>query len=164
MALLYERRSQRSRLGSRHPAVFILQLFWVITIIWCQFGAFFYSLAHCRWPDKVLQLRVSTIIHLCSSWSYFFSLKPPTATKPTRVLLIADAQVPNPATQRSWWGEDHVTMYLRKSWSVTSRLRPDVVIFLGDTLASGRYVMSKEEYVYLARFNSLQANILVPRH
>lgn len=91
-------------------------------------------------------------------------LKPPNATKPTRVLLIADAQVPNPATQRSWWGGDHVTMYLRKSWSVTSRLRPDVVIFLGDTLASGRYVMGKEEYVYLARFNSLQTDILVPRH
>lgn len=83
-------------------------------------------------------------------------LRPPTATKPTRVLLIADAQVPNPATQRSWWGEDHVTMYLRKSWSVTSRLRPDVVIFLGDTLASGRYVMSKEEYdAYYRRFASI---------
>ena len=61
MGLLYERRSQKSRLGSRHPAIFILQLFWVITILWCQFGAFFYSLAHCRWPDKVLELQVGTV-------------------------------------------------------------------------------------------------------
>ncbi|KAL4074232.1 Metallo-dependent phosphatase-like protein [Scleroderma yunnanense] len=138
MSSPYQRRSQQSRLRSRRPAIFIFQLFWVITVIWCQFGAFFYSLTHCRWPDKVLE------------WSA-------RATKPTRVLLITDAQVPNPATaRRSWWGENHVTTYLRKSWRVTSRLHPDVVIFLGDMLSSGRYVTSKEEYdAYYRRFASI---------
>lgn len=62
------------------------------------------------------------------------------------MLLVADAQVPNPATTS---GYDHITTYLRKSWSVASRLRPNVVIFLGDTLSYGRYITNKEEYVFV---------------
>ncbi|KAI6000673.1 hypothetical protein EDD15DRAFT_1781378 [Pisolithus albus] len=122
MGLLRDRRSHGPRLRTRRIAIFTLRLFWVISTIWCEFGVFFYSLVHCRWPDKVLQL-----------------------------------QVPNPAVVGSpWFGEDAVTSYLRKSWRVTYRLHPDVVIFLGDTLSSGRYVRSKEEYEsYYRRFESI---------
>lgn len=139
MGLLHDRRSHAPRLRSRRIAIFALRLFWVISTIWCEFGVFFYSLVHCRWPDKVLQLQLTS------------------ATKPTRVLLIADAQVPNPAVAgSSWLGEDTVTSYLRKSWSVAYRLHPDIVIFLGDTLSAGRYVRSKEEYdSYYRRFESI---------
>ncbi|KAI6121423.1 Metallo-dependent phosphatase [Pisolithus sp. B1] len=141
MGLLRDRRSHAPRLRSRRIAIFTLRLFWVISTIWCEFGVFFYSLVHCRWPDKVLQLQVSLT----------------STTKPTRVLLVADAQVPNPAAVGSpWFREDAVTSYLRKSWSVTYRLHPDVVIFLGDTLSSGRYIRSKEEYdSYYRRFESI---------
>lgn len=139
MGLLHDRRSHGPRLRTRRIAIFALRLFWVISTIWCEFGVFFYSLVHCRWPDKVLQLQLTS------------------TTKPTRLLLIADAQVPNPAVVGSpWFGEDAVTSYLRKSWRVTYRLHPDVVIFLGDTLSSGRYIRSKEEYEsYYRRFESI---------
>ncbi|KAG6335313.1 hypothetical protein ID866_3776 [Astraeus odoratus] len=139
MGFLYERRSRRSRLRSQRLVFFLLRLFWVAFVIWHDFGAFVYSLAGCKWPDKALE-----------SWSS-------SATRPTRVMLIADVQVPNPATTRNlWFGEDPVTTYLRKSWSAVSRLRPDVVIFLGDVLSSGRYVRSKQEYdAYYDRFKSI---------
>ncbi|KIJ67631.1 hypothetical protein HYDPIDRAFT_84298 [Hydnomerulius pinastri MD-312] len=125
MSLLYERRSRNSRLLSRNFIILALRFFWVIVVIWCEFGVFFYSLSDCRWPDKVLR-----------------------PAKPTRVLLITDAQLRNPATRsaRSWFGYDSSTAYLRKGWSVVSRLHPNVVIFLGDTLASGRYVTTIAEY------------------
>ncbi|KAI6045982.1 Metallo-dependent phosphatase [Pisolithus marmoratus] len=139
MGLLHDRRSHAPRLRSRRISIFALRLFWIISTIWCEFGVFFYSLVHCRWPDEVPQLQLTS------------------TTKPTRVLLIVDAQVPNPAVVgSSWFGEDHVTSYLRKGWRVAYHLHPDVVIFLGDTLSSGRYVRSKEEYdSYYRRFESI---------
>ncbi|KIJ08413.1 hypothetical protein PAXINDRAFT_88866 [Paxillus involutus ATCC 200175] len=124
MSRLYERRSHKPRLFSRKTIILGLRFLWVILVIWCEFGAFFYVLSDCRWPDKALR-----------------------PTKPTRVLLITDAQLRNPAVSaRSWLGYDSNAAYLRRSWSAVSRLHPNVVIFLGDTLASGRYVMSDKVY------------------
>ncbi|KIK97132.1 hypothetical protein PAXRUDRAFT_825260 [Paxillus rubicundulus Ve08.2h10] len=128
MRRLYERRSYKPPLCSRKTIILGLRFLWVILVIWCEFGAFFYALSDCRWPDKALRP-----IHA--------------QTKPTRVLLITDAQLQNPAVPaRSWLGCDSNTAYLRRSWSAVSRLHPNVVIFLGDTLASGRYVTSDKEY------------------
>jgi hypothetical protein len=39
-------------------------------------------------------------------------------------------------------------MNLRKSWHVTSRLKPDTVVFLGDMLANGRGAKDKERCVH----------------
>ncbi|KAH0827465.1 Metallo-dependent phosphatase [Lanmaoa asiatica] len=131
MSSLYERRFHKSRLLSKSTIILALRFFWVIVVIWCEFGVFFYSLSDCRWPDKVFQPSRST-----------------SEVKPTRVLLIADARLRNPAISApsSWFGYDHSLAYLRKSWRVASRLHPNVVMFLGDTFASSRYVTSEKEY------------------
>jgi len=69
--------------------------------------------------------------------------------KPTRVLLISDPQLPNPRRSgTSWFGYGaSSTRYLRKGWSVVTRLHPHAIVWLGDMLASGRYVTSDDEYV-----------------
>ncbi|KAH7920783.1 Metallo-dependent phosphatase [Leucogyrophana mollusca] len=129
MSSLHERRSRKSRLLSRDVIIMGLRFFWTIVVIWCEFGVFFYSLSDCRWPDKALKL-------------------PGSKDKPMRVLLISDPQVRNPfsSSMNSWFGYSSTGTYLRKSWSVVTRLHPQAVIFLGDMLASGRYVTNKEEY------------------
>ena len=38
-----------------------------------------------------------------------------------------------------------VDLNLRKSWWATLRLRPDMVIFLGDMMDNGRFDMSDDE-------------------
>ncbi|KAG9316319.1 hypothetical protein JVU11DRAFT_2350 [Chiua virens] len=130
MSFLYERRLYKSRLFSKPTIILALRFFWVIVVIWCDFGIFFYSLSNCRWPDKVVQ-----------------STRSESDVTPTRVLLIADVRLRNPSVPpNSWFGRDPDLAYLRKSWSVASRLRPDVVMFLGDTLASSRHVVSEAEY------------------
>jgi hypothetical protein len=55
MSSLYERRLHKPRLLSK-PTIFLaLRFIWVIVVIWCEFGVFFYSLSDCRWPDKFFQ-------------------------------------------------------------------------------------------------------------
>lgn len=129
MSFIHERRARNLRLLSRNTTINLLRFFWVVLVIWCEFGVFFYSLSDCKWPDKELKEAGST-------------------EKPTRVLLVSDLQLPNPRHSGiSWFGYDaSSTRYLRKGWSVVTRLHPHVVVWLGDTLASGRYVTSEDEY------------------
>lgn len=129
MSFIHERRTRNSRLLSRNTIINLLRFFWVILVIWCEFGVFFYSLSDCKWPDKELKEAGST-------------------EKPTRVLLISDPQLPNPRRSGiSWFGYSaSSTRYLRKGWSVVTRLHPHAVVWLGDVLASGRYVTSEDEY------------------
>ncbi|KAG1735141.1 Metallo-dependent phosphatase [Suillus paluster] len=129
MSFIYERRTRKSRLLSRNTIINLLRFFWVVIVIWCEFGVFFYSLSDCKWPDKELR-------------------EAGPSQKPTRVLLISDPQLPNPRRSGiSWFGHDaSSTRYLRKGWSVVTRLHPHVVVWLGDVLASGRYVTNEEEY------------------
>lgn len=80
--------------------------------------------------------------------------------KPTRVLLISDPQLPNPRRSGiSWFGYGaSSTRYLRKGWSVVTRLHPHAVVWLGDVLASGRYVTSEDEYEnYVNEFKGIFA-------
>lgn len=97
----------------------------------------------CEWqPSKSLQVELADLVSLKAH-----SLD----VKPTRVLLVADAQLRNPSgisALNSWFGYDHYTAYLRKSWRVVSRLHPNAVMFLGDTFASSRYVTSETECVF----------------
>lgn len=150
MGSLYERRLHKSRLLSKPTIILALRFFWVIAVIWCEFGVFFYSLSDCRWPDKTFH--VSGNILNTSKWVSLtvpFKTRSPSEVKPTRVLLVADAQLRNPSISApaSWLGYYPNTAYLRKSWRVASRLHPDVVLFLGDTFASSRYVTKEAECV-----------------
>lgn len=65
--------------------------------------------------------------------------------------MVADARLRDPAisASNSWFGYDPNLSYLRKSWRAASRLHPNVVMFLGDTFASSRYVTSEAECVFL---------------
>lgn len=129
MSFIHERRTRNSRLLSRNTIINLLRFFWVVLVIWCEFGVFFYSLSDCKWPDKELKEAGST-------------------EKPTRVLLISDPQLSNPRRSGiSWLGYDaSSTRYLRKGWSVVTRLHPHAVVWLGDMLASGRYITNEDEY------------------
>lgn len=152
MSSLYERRlGYRSRLLSKPAIVLALRTIWVLVVIWCEFGVFFYSLSDCRWPDKVLQ-SVSSNSRDSPRWTdgVSFKTRSPSEVKPTRVLLVADARLQNPSISalNSWFGYGPNTAYLRKSWRAMSRLRPDAVVFLGDTFASSRYVTSEAECVF----------------
>jgi hypothetical protein len=70
----------------------------------------------------------------------------------SHVLIISDVQLKNPAIAPSWMFSFFASLrhlifklYLKKSWRVAMRLKPDHVIFLGDMTASGRHVASDEE-------------------
>jgi len=76
------------------------------------------------------------------------AVKTGSSEKPTRVLLISDPQLPSPTRSgTSWFRHGTSTRYLRKGWGVVTRLHPHAVVWLGDLLASGRYVTSSDEYV-----------------
>ncbi|KAF9231291.1 hypothetical protein BU15DRAFT_37428, partial [Melanogaster broomeanus] len=107
-----------------------LRLLWVVVVIRCEFGVFFHSPSDCRWPENVLQPVINKHHNLFKVGAFG-----------------PDAQLQNPATSASlWFRYDSNMAYLSKSWSVVSRFHPNVVISLGDTLASGRYVTSDGEY------------------
>lgn len=68
----------------------------------------------------------------------------------THVLVITDPQVrhPTPHKHPGFFPSLHDWFYhagLSKSWKYVNNLRPDVVIFLGDMLASGRKVKDDDE-------------------
>lgn len=71
--------------------------------------------------------------------------------KPTHVLLVADPQV---LDHRSYPGRSSwlmiltqfvVDLNIRKSWTVATRFRPNVVVFLGDMMDNGRYASGDAE-------------------
>lgn len=73
----------------------------------------------------------------------------------TRVLFISDPQIRHPSSnaELTWIGYFRQLVFhvnIRKSWRVTTRLRPNVVIFLGDMLASGKSIKIEAEWVFAA--------------
>ncbi|KAI0334967.1 hypothetical protein GY45DRAFT_967086 [Cubamyces sp. BRFM 1775] len=106
-----------------------LRLLWCSFVVWYEFGSFHYALASCRWPDRAL---------------------PASRERPAHVLLIADPQVKDLSTSRriglSSFSQFLVDLTLKRHWHFASRMRPDVVVFLGDILASWRLIRSDEEY------------------
>jgi hypothetical protein len=147
-----ERRKSRtsSHIYSRNIVVNGLRFFWVVIIIWGELGTFFWNLSSCRWPDKGF---VST--HSLFSIVGFINLKshikPVSTEKPTHILLISDPQVRHPAIirgERSWLGSLRQFIFdsnLKKSWGVTSRLKPHMIIFLGDMFATGQFAQDEIE-------------------
>jgi Icc-related predicted phosphoesterase len=84
----------------------------------------------------------------------------------SHVLLVSDPQVQDPLTLLdSWWILVHIKQWifssnLRKSWNAVSKLKPDLTIFMGDMLASGRYATSEAECVPFPSNVSIQSNHL----
>lgn len=139
MRLYERRRSLSSDLSAPGLAQKGLIFIWVFTIIWCEIGLFNLSLKNCRWPGE-------------SALSF---------DRPSHVLIVSDVQVKNPAIAPSWLFSFFAALrqlvfnlYLKRSWGVVMGLGPDHVVFLGDMTASGRRVVTDEEYqAYYQSFN-----------
>ncbi|KAH9485010.1 hypothetical protein JR316_0001914 [Psilocybe cubensis] len=130
---------RRSHLYSHTLVTNALRLLWVVLVIWGDLGAFFWSLSDCSWPEvKTGNVRQSP--------------------QTTHVLLVADPQVQHTLllSPGSWWANPlrraMFELNMQKSWHVTMRLRPHVVIFLGDMLANGKAARSLEEYREAANY------------
>lgn len=138
------RESNRRRvlgLRSKITVVNTLRIVWLLVVLWCELGAFFWSVALCRWPKQV-------------------------GSTPFHVLLVADPQVPRPykgwAPSLTWLKQYIVNHNLRKSWIAAKTLRPQAVIFLGDMLRHGVKIKEMIEYVRNSgdyRFNSYTSQI-----
>ncbi|KAF9062443.1 hypothetical protein BDP27DRAFT_1271654 [Rhodocollybia butyracea] len=127
---LAARRSSRasSRLFSRTLIVNVLRLLAVVVLIWGEFGVYHWSVGSCTWPTPS---------------------EATTSEKPSHILLLSDTQLRNPLLHKTWsdyFSHLTYTLYLKRSWHVATRLKPNVVLFLGDQLASGRNVVSQSEY------------------
>jgi hypothetical protein len=53
-----------------------------------------------------------------------------------------------------------VDLNLRKNWRAALRKKPDAVVFLGDMMDGGRFVMSEDEYVCFIRIMELTSHVL----
>ncbi|KAG8898062.1 hypothetical protein FRB99_007682 [Tulasnella sp. 403] len=143
MGLCSDRR-RHSGFYSRGTTINILRFFWIFLVVWCELGAFFWSLSPCRWPDRAFKYIDKT-------------------ADPSHVLILADPHFKDSRlTRRSTWlrsfTEFFVHLNLRKSWNAVSRLNPHLVIVLGDMLEDGRAVMTDNEQVtydsYANRFRA----------
>ncbi|KAH8814778.1 hypothetical protein DL96DRAFT_1535237 [Flagelloscypha sp. PMI_526] len=108
----------------------------LVVLLWGEYGVW-WSAASCQWPDAPLGI-VPEVDH-------------------SHVLLVSDPQVQDPLTLLdSWWILVHIKQWifssnLRKSWNAVSKLKPDLTIFMGDMLASGRYATSEADFAQYAR-------------
>ncbi|KAL1696336.1 hypothetical protein GGG16DRAFT_43723, partial [Schizophyllum commune] len=115
---------------SRPLVLNALRLLWIVIVVWGEIGVYYWSLSSCRWPDKSL----------------------PQDAPPTHILLISDPQVRPPRDfweDTSWFAsarEFFFELNLKRNWHVTRRLKPQTIFFLGDMLASGKYVHSEPEF------------------
>ncbi|PPQ93724.1 hypothetical protein CVT25_013063 [Psilocybe cyanescens] len=158
---------RRSHLYSHTLVTNALRLLWVVLVIWGDLGAFFWSLSDCSWPEVetgnvrliiINGLFVSFLIYDLS----FVLQKARQSPRTTHVLLVADPQVQHTLllSPRSWWANPLrravFELNMQKSWHVTMRLKPHVVIFLGDMLANGKAAKTLEEKL-LTRFRYKEA-------
>ncbi|TCD63045.1 hypothetical protein EIP91_006058 [Steccherinum ochraceum] len=140
-------RISRIRYLSQLSLVSWLRLAWIATLIWCEFGSFYFSLSGCSWPDKALKSS-GEIAH---------------------VLLVTDPQVRHAPRSQRWidqWRHAAFHRTIQKNWKHAYGLSPDVVIFLGDMLAHGHHLDDDDEYTqYVQRFRGLlPVNTFVPTY
>ncbi|KAH9037070.1 hypothetical protein EDB85DRAFT_1937809 [Lactarius pseudohatsudake] len=154
MALL-ERSALRVRSDARRmlfapdPLVGALRCCWLALVLWAEIGVFLYALAGWRWPVPAKG----------------------NGDDDTRVLLVADAQVPDPRALAHtesrlgmrYFAELAREVYVRRAWRTTRLLRPHVVLFLGDMLKTGRSIRSDDEFAaYVEHFRSFFLRPLEP--
>jgi len=118
---------------------------WVLLIIWGEIGVFVYALLVCRWPKLTQNMvRLPCALRPLSDGPLHLT-QAESRTCPTRILLVADAQVPMLLAHSQTSTGLFNDIYTRRAWKVTRYMRPDVVIFLGDMLRTGRAVESDDE-------------------
>ncbi|KAL5523938.1 hypothetical protein ACEPAG_8111 [Sanghuangporus baumii] len=126
---------------------------WILAVLWYELIVFRWDLAGCRWPDDELD----GVLKDEEGSSFSASL--------THVLLIADPQIRAPRRHSAWRRWLHLTdLTLRKRWSFVRRVRPDVVVFLGDMLDRGRYADDdeyRESFEYFKSIFSVEPNTKV---
>ncbi|KZT62021.1 hypothetical protein CALCODRAFT_479504 [Calocera cornea HHB12733] len=135
-----ERRIPRWR---RAGAIDILRASWIIIILWGELGKFYASVSWCSWPDRTFRYVDAQ-------------------NRPTRIMIVSDPQI---LDRRSYPGRAGiltrltqfiVDLNLRKNWKAALRMRPQIVLFLGDMMDGGRYAKDPDEYAkYFARFQSI---------
>ncbi|EAU91469.2 hypothetical protein CC1G_01958 [Coprinopsis cinerea okayama7 len=132
-AVLTNRSAGQSHLYSPAVRKNVFRILGIIVVIWGEIGAFYWTLRGCRWPTPK-------------------GAKGDNRKRPTHVLLLSDTQVKHPLLQsrgEAWSSVIRRFFYdlnLKKSWHVTTRLKPDVVIFLGDMLSNGKQAKNAESY------------------
>ncbi|KAH9062351.1 Metallo-dependent phosphatase [Lactarius vividus] len=152
------RRLVRRMLFAPDPLVGALRCAWLALVLWAEIGVFSYALAGCRWPVPARgKVRLPAL----------------QGDETRRVLLVADAQVPDPRAplaHTSFLGTGYLAelaraVYVRRAWRATTRLLrpPDVVLFLGDMLKTGRSVRSDDEFAaYVEHFRNFFLRTLEP--
>ncbi|CED83645.1 Cell division control protein/predicted DNA repair exonuclease [Phaffia rhodozyma] len=138
---------RRRRSAVSQSASIGLRFGWIVVVIWCEIGEFFWSASACRWSSLEKRLQRSSNL----------------PSRSTRVLIIADPQVINfessSARQRpfrSLIDRFIIDTFLKKSWSIAQRFKPDAVFFLGDMMHSGRAATLEGEYwSYASRFKQI---------
>ncbi|CAK5281765.1 unnamed protein product [Mycena citricolor] len=126
-----------------------LRLLWLGIAVWYEHIVFLVTIRRCSWPDSD-------------------TLDSP----PSHVLIVADPQIldhrsyPDRGLVLTYISQFLVDLNLRKSWRASLKLKPDVVVFLGDMMDGGRFAMSDAEYErYFRRFKSIFAcPSTIPQH
>ncbi|KAI0790758.1 hypothetical protein C8Q75DRAFT_817135 [Abortiporus biennis] len=115
-----------------------LRTLWVLIIFWFEYGAFYYYLLGCSWPDSSFK-----------------------RAHRSHVLLVSDPQVlrEQQSSRRKWLDDIRRFLYeltIKKNWSFAASMNPQAVVFLGDMLAAGSHVQDEDEYDrYHGRFKKL---------
>lgn len=127
-----------------------LRLLWCSVVLWYEFGIFYVALWSCPWPDTTLP--TVSVLFFAVWWSNADGachLASKHHEKPAHVLLVADPQVRDLSTSRrlgfSAFRQFLVDLALKRNWHFASRMRPHVVVFLGDLLPSWRFIKSDDE-------------------
>jgi hypothetical protein len=128
-----------------------LRLSWVVCVLWFELGIFDCALSNCHWPTpQSTDDSVRNNPHLSPICPDPRSQPEPSRT--SNILIVADPQIIN---SRSYPNRNFilarltqfiVDLNLRKSWRlVAMKMRPHVVVFLGDMMDGGRGEMGDDE-------------------
>ena len=127
-----------------------LRILWLALVFWSEQARYTFA-SSCAWNDKALTahgVRMRSPFHTRSSLTEF---PYPQTSKPVNVLILTDTRVHFPPIYKSsLFGDVYEWFYelgLRRTWYSALSLKPHIVIFLGDMLASGRKVKHSIEYV-----------------
>jgi ethanolamine phosphate phosphodiesterase len=142
------------RLPDRHKLfIHSLRLCWIAVTLWLELGPFNRVLSSCHWPAAHPQTKDDVRMY---PTSFLDSRSPPVQSEPhpriTNILLIADPQILDSHSYSdrgpllSRLTQFIVDFNLRKSWRLVAlKLRPHVVVFLGDMMDGGRGDMGDVE-------------------